>query len=164
MATSSSAEELSHLPPCICGRPIKEEVSVNPGKPGSVTWSQKHTDFALVLKSGQELKCHKFVLAESSSFFDTMLNQQQFTETSTSRMKVEHMEEVTVYSFLEYLYSSKIANEETIRAVVGPSQYIYKRSFPKSSQADIGPDENGSHVSGGGSCGRLCRAPDIHSV
>ena len=132
MATSSSAAELSQLPPCICGKPITEEISVNPGNTASVTWSQKHTDFALVLKSGQELKCHKFVLAESSSFFDTMLNQQQFAETATARMKVEHLEEETVYSFLEYLYANKVAGEETvrqIRASVGPNQYIYKRDF-----------------------------------
>jgi len=110
---------------------------VNPGNPGSVTWSQKHTDFALVLKSGQELKCHKFVLAESSSFFDTMLNQQQFAETATAQMKVEHLEEETVYSFLEYLYSNKVADEESIRAVVGPHNYIYKRSFPNQAKLTL---------------------------
>jgi len=129
MASTSNNQQ---LPPCTCGKPITEEVAVNPDKPNSVTWSQKHTDFALVLKSGQELKCHKFVLAESSPFFDTMLSQQQFTETATSRMKVEHMEEVTVYSFLEYLYANKVDDEETIghiQASQGDDLYIYKRSF-----------------------------------
>ena len=87
---------------------IQEISLASSDKPKVVTWSQKHTDFALVLKSGQELKCHKFVLAESSPFFDTMLSQQQFTETATSRMKVGHIEEVTVYSFLEYLYANKV--------------------------------------------------------
>jgi len=136
MASTSNNQQ---LPPCKYGTPITEECSgAGSDEPSIVTWSQKHTDFALVLKSGKELKCHKHVLAESSSFFDTMLSQQQFTETATSRMKVEHFEEDTVYSFLEYLYTNKTTNEKIIWLYVnsivplgnGTDLYTYKRSFP----------------------------------
>ena len=39
-------------------------------------WTQKLPDFTLVAKSGEELKCHKIILAMNSPFFKTMLTGQ----------------------------------------------------------------------------------------
>jgi len=97
-----------------------------------VTWSQKLTDFALVLKSGDELKCHKFVLAENSEVFEAMLNK-DYLETSSSRMKVDHFEEEAVYSFLQYLYAP-VRPEEMIlmmRRKDSVKDYVYQRHFSK---------------------------------
>ena len=47
------------------------------------------------------------------------------------------MEEETVYTFLEYLYSNKVGDEETIPALVGPDHYIYKRSFPNKAKLTL---------------------------
>ena len=54
------------------------------------TWSQKFTDFVITLGSGQELNCHKFVLAENSSVFDEMLSG-QFREAKTNSMKIDSL-------------------------------------------------------------------------
>jgi len=98
-----------------------------------VTWSQKLTDFTLVSKSGKELKCHKFILAENSSVFEAMFNY-EFVETKTNQIRIENFDESTVLYFLQYVYSPVNGKEtmEVIREAVDPDAYIYKRSFDKS--------------------------------
>jgi len=96
-----------------------------------VTWSQKLTDFTIVLKSGKHLKVHKHVLAENSEAFEAMLTQ-EFEEAKTNQMSMAHFEDTTVYSFIEYLYADRIKDPEIlrqIRAGIGPDDYIYKRCF-----------------------------------
>jgi len=95
------------------------------------TWSQKFTDFVITLASGQELKCHRQNLAENSSFFDTMLNG-GMSEAKTNSMKMEHVDEETVFHFLEYIYASDLTSVQAqLQASAGPNQYIYKRNFKK---------------------------------
>jgi len=98
-----------------------------------VTWSQNLTDFRLLLKSGREVECHKFILAENSPFFKAMFNQ-DCLESKTNQMKIDHFDDETVFSFLQYIYTPVKDAEtmELIRAYVGQSYYIYKRSFETS--------------------------------
>jgi len=96
-----------------------------------VTWSQILTDFTVVLKSGKELKCHKFVLASNSEYFRAMLTN-DMEDSKTDRVKMDGISEETVVSFLEYLYSESLKSEKTLALVrnsVAPNKYIYKRSF-----------------------------------
>ena len=65
---------------------------------------EEFSDFALVLKDGRELKCHKFRLAEVSSVFCAMLRQ-DCVETQTNKMEVTAFEPNTVESFLDYIYT-----------------------------------------------------------
>jgi len=67
---------------------------------------EEFADFSLILKDGQELKCHKFMLAKVSSFFCAMLRQ-DCVETRTSKMKVTEFDQDTVESFLNYIYADQ---------------------------------------------------------
>jgi len=100
---------------------------------GQVTWSQKHTDFTIVTASGNELKCHKFILAENSPFFDAML-QKDCMETKINQMDLKHVEEETLIKFIQYLYAhptDEAVNQDHSAAPVGSSEYVYHRRFPK---------------------------------
>ena len=65
---------------------------------------EEFSDFSLILKNGQELKCHKVKLAEVSPFFRTMFRQ-DCLETQNNHMKVTEFEPETVASFLDYIYA-----------------------------------------------------------
>ena len=75
---------------------------------------------------------------ENSDFFKDMLKN-DFEETQTNKMKVDHWEEKTVSSFLEYIYAEKLTmvvtkDKDTVeltRITLGSNDYIYKRSFDK---------------------------------
>jgi len=72
-----------------------------------VTWNQKLTDFALILKSGEEFRCHKFVLANNSPVFESMFGQEA-DEGSQTHITIDHFDEETVVVFLEYLYAETL--------------------------------------------------------
>ena len=95
-----------------------------------VTWSQKLTDFGVILKSGKELRVHKHVLAENSMVLEAMLSH-EMEETLRSQMKMDHYNENTVVSFLQYLYSGTkdAKTRDLIGALIGRGKYIYKRCF-----------------------------------
>jgi len=96
-----------------------------------VNWNQKFTDFAIVLKSGQKLGVHQFILANNSEVFEAMLTK-DMEETSRKEMSLEHFEDEAVIRFLEYLYAGKINDPkiiQDIRAGIGTNEYIYKRNF-----------------------------------
>jgi len=98
-----------------------------------VSWSQKLTDFSIILEEGKKIRVHKHVLAENSEAFEAMLTQ-QFEETQSNEMILEHFDQDTVLSFIEYLYAGSINHPDTIeqiRAALGPDEYIYKRGFNK---------------------------------
>jgi len=102
-----------------------------PSLSSKATWSQNFTDFAIVVESGEELKCHKHVLASNSEFFRTLLNT-DLEETKTFQVKIEHSNEETLLSFLEYLYSEPLHSAkglEQIKKKLDPNKYIFKRSF-----------------------------------
>lgn len=61
------------------------------------------SDFTLVLKNGQEIKCHKIILSKVSPFFSAMLRQ-DCAETRTNKMEVTEFEPDTVKSFVDFLY------------------------------------------------------------
>ena len=63
----------------------------------------KYTDFCLKVDSGEEFKCHKIMLARSSSFFSAML-ENEFQETKNNCVKVKEFKAETVLHFLEYIY------------------------------------------------------------
>jgi len=62
------------------------------------------SDFALVPKNGHELKCHKIKLAEASTVFCAMLRESS-EETQTNKRTLNDFGQVTVESFLDYIYS-----------------------------------------------------------
>jgi len=110
----------------------RSKASKEPSLESKVTWSQKFTDFSFILKSGQELKCHKFILANNSDFFEAMLTN-DMEEAKSNQVKMDHFSGETVVSFLEYLYSETVKSEKTVAALTrdsgDPNKYIYKRSF-----------------------------------
>jgi len=63
----------------------------------------KYTDFCLKVDSGEEFKCHKIMLARSSSFFRAML-ENEFQETKNNWVEVKEFKAETVLHFLEYIY------------------------------------------------------------
>jgi len=101
--------------------------------PTEVSWNQKFTDFTVALKSGKKVKVHRHVLAKDAEVFDAMLTQDT-QEKNTKEMSLEHWDESTAISFLEYLYSGSVNDSKTteeLREAVGPNQYIYRRSFER---------------------------------
>jgi len=101
--------------------------------PTEVSWNQKFTDFTVVLKSGEKVKVHRHVLAENSDVFDAMLTQDT-QEKNTNQMSFEHWDEAIAISFLEYLYSGSVDDEEIIgqlKEAVGINEYIFRRSFKR---------------------------------
>jgi len=92
------------------------KTEANPGDDGLKRG--EFSDFALVLKDGQELKCHKVKLAEVSPVFRAMLRE-DYEETRTNRMKMTEFDQETVLSFLDYIYSD-------LKRV--PVQDIFKKS------------------------------------
>jgi len=98
-----------------------------------ITWSQKFTDFGLILESGEEIKCHKFVLAQNSEVFEAMLTS-DMKESKTSQAKVDQFSKETVISFLEYLYTGTVLDAiaktmALIRNSLNANKYMYKRPF-----------------------------------
>ena len=96
-----------------------------------VTWDQRFADFTIVLQSGNRVKVHKWVLAKNSEVFDNVLTT-DMEETKKNKLSLEHFNDETVISFIEYLYADCIKDPDLIgkiRAGVGPDEYIYKRSF-----------------------------------
>jgi len=95
-----------------------------------VKWSQRHTDFVIVVKSGKELRVHKHVLADNSPVFEAMLNKDMM-ETKANMVKIEQYAEETVITFLEYIYEDQVKDQNTInlmRAAVGPKKHIFRRT------------------------------------
>ena len=80
-----------------------------------VTWSQKLTDFTVLLKSGEKVKVHKHILAENSEVFERMLTNKKYEETKNGQVSLEHFEQATVISFLEYMYAGAINDPKTIQ-------------------------------------------------
>merc|ERR1719193_493414 len=95
-----------------------------------VTWSQKLTDFVIVLSSGKELQVHKHVLAENSPVFEAMLTGDML-ETKLNRVKIQQFSEETIINFLQYIYSHIVFDEKIIaylKAEFGPGKHISKRT------------------------------------
>jgi len=80
------------------------KMTETPKEATTVSRREEFSDFALVLKDGQELKCHKVKLAEASPVFRMILNQDG-EEARTNKMKMTEFEPATVESFLDYIYT-----------------------------------------------------------
>jgi len=104
----------------------KKLKSAQPKEEMKPTWRQEYSDFVIELGSGKELKCYKVYLAENSSMLDTMLKS-RLAEEQIKKMKVDHFDDVTVFHFLEYIYSS---HEHTHTCSVH-AQPFYKRIYQK---------------------------------
>ena len=98
-----------------------QQSSSSSGDEENETWDTKWTDFTLVVDTGEELKCHKMVLAKFSTFFQTMLKT-SCEETAINKMHAKHFSLETVTTYLEYLY----ADLEWL-----PDQDLYRRKFDK---------------------------------
>ena len=110
----------------------------NDGAVLEVTWSQKLTDFTILLRSGQ-VKVHKHVLAENSPHFEQKLfpsTTKRGSESGSERgyeggyersmedpkkipevFSMKFVDQATVISLLEYMYAGKINDPETIETV-----------------------------------------------
>jgi len=97
-----------------------------------VTWNQKITDFTVVLQSGKRVRVSKYILAENSEVFESMLTQ-EYEEAKNNEMSLAHFKDETVVRFIEYLYSDRRDPEiiAQVRAGIGPNEYIYKRRFAR---------------------------------
>jgi len=71
---------------------------------GHQTWDTRFADFALVLDTGKELRCHKNMLVKCSPFFDAMLSS-DCEETKSGKMKAKGFSLETVTTFLEQVYA-----------------------------------------------------------
>jgi len=71
---------------------------------GYEKWGTKWADFALVVDTGEDIKCHKVLLAQSSPFFEAMLST-DCEETRSNKMKAKDFSLEAVTTFLEYLYA-----------------------------------------------------------
>ena len=69
-------------------------------------WNTWGPDFTLVFETGEELKCHKVMLARSSPFFKAMLST-DFDETRNNRMIVKEVSLEAITTFLEYIYAEQ---------------------------------------------------------
>jgi len=70
---------------------------------GYEKWGTKWADYALVVDTGEKLKCHKLQLAQSSPFFEAMLSS-ECEEKKNGKMNVKDFNLETVTTFLEYVY------------------------------------------------------------
>ena len=67
------------------------------------TWNTKWADFSLITETGEELKCHRVMLAKESKLFEAMLPS-DCKEAKTS-MQVRDFSLKTIFTFLEYIYA-----------------------------------------------------------
>jgi len=80
---------------------------------------EEFSDFALVLRDGTELQCHKVKLADVSPFFCAMFRQ-NCDETLTNKMKVVTFKPDTAESFVDFIY----ADWEHVKG-----QNVFKKKF-----------------------------------
>jgi len=91
-------------------------------------------DFALVLKDGRELKCHKILLAKVSPVFAAMLKQ-DCVESQTNKMQVKEFEPATVESFLDWIYAAL-----ELAPGIFPGQYEHGKYKKKFSETRLTPE------------------------
>merc|ERR1712050_189042 len=65
--------------------------------------------------TGQEIPCHRAVLAEASPVFDSALSA-DMRESSEKRLEIEDAEPVTVQNMITFFYTGKLDNKITDRA------------------------------------------------
>ena len=96
------------------------------------TWPQDLTDFALVSKDGEILRCHKARLFENSEYFRAMLSH-KMRETSNHQMDVPEYDRLTKASFLQWIYADKIGEKvmKKLRESAQPGEFISQRQFDK---------------------------------
>jgi len=78
--------------------------------PKHETWDTRWSDFSIVVATGEELRCHKVLLAKCSPFFDAMLSS-NMEETKNSKMEAKEFSLETVRTFLEFVYANSYAFE-----------------------------------------------------
>jgi len=99
-----------------------------------VTWSQRMTDFRIVLESGEKINVHKHILADNSEVFDAMLTQEmKENKNNETRLGAPgQFDRETVICFIQYMYAGLVNDRKTIKRIkagVGPEEYIYRRCF-----------------------------------
>ena len=92
---------------------------------------RKFTDFCLQADSGEEFKCHKERLANSSSFFFLML-ENEYLETKNNCMQVPKFKPETILHCLEYIYTDArepAAMEALKKGCAQTGEHIYNKGF-----------------------------------
>jgi len=92
---------------------------------------RKFTDFCLQADSGEEFKCHKERLANSSSFFSLML-ENEYLETKNNCMQVPKFKPETILHCLEYIYTDArepAAMEALKKGCAQTGEHIYNKGF-----------------------------------
>ena len=85
---------------------------------------EEFANFSIVLQNGQEVKCHKIMLAKASPVFCAMMRK-ECTETKTNQIQLTEFDQDTVESFLDYIYAEEF---------LVPDQDVIKRTFDKKSK------------------------------
>ena len=70
---------------------------------------EEFSDFTIVCENGQEVKCHKIMLAKASPVFCRMMRK-DCTETKTNKIQLAEFDQETVESFLDYNYAEQELN------------------------------------------------------
>ena len=89
-------------------------------------WNTKWADFAIVVKTGEELKCHKVLLAKASPYIETLLSIQ---DTETNKIEANDFTLKTVSTFLDYIY----AGLERV-----PKHALHKKQIDKAEPTYLG--------------------------
>jgi len=93
-------------------------------------WDNFLSDFTLILDTGEKLKCHKIILAESSSVMKTMMTT-DMTEARTNEMKLQGFDMETVTHFLEYLYAKDVTKTIGGKNIILAKDYDEAKLTPK---------------------------------
>jgi len=79
-----------------------------------------HTDMALVSKTGQEIPCHKFILATRSQDFKAMLAAQPASEEPL-RIPLE-VTTASIKALVKYLYTDSVDNDDITEDLIALSE------------------------------------------
>lgn len=108
-------------------------------------WKRRRfTDFMLV-SEGEELPCHREVLASCSAVFDRALDPAQFKEGSSDRYEIKGSNASIVKSMLEFMYTGALpeSSSELVDLICLADQYQVEQLVQSCAQRlirEIGPE------------------------
>ena len=76
------------------------------------------TDFALVLGCGAELRCHRVIIAQSSSVFRAMLKFPESKEAKEGKVYIQDMNVATGKALLEFMYTGKSPSLGDVQSIM----------------------------------------------
>jgi hypothetical protein len=80
---------------------------------------------ATLLCEGEEIRCHRVILAARSGLFETMFTQNDFKEGASKQVKVKEMPLATLKAMIDYIYSNQFDLETDISALFSAA-HLYR--------------------------------------